>query len=87
MNFIIWCIRIAFYTVIVAVFVIMAYGVIEACCAERNSNPKDYGKCGFMRHHKVVKNKNGQYTCKYCGRTKLSLDKEFAKNKKITKEK
>ncbi len=80
MNFITWCIRIAFYAVIAVVLAIIVYGVIETYCAERN--PKDYGRCGFIRHHKVIKNKNGQYACKYCGRTKLSLDKEFAKNKK-----
>ena len=85
MNFIIWCIRIAFYAIIVTVVTIAAYGVIEACRAEHN--PKDYGKCGFIRHHKVIKNKNGQYVCKYCGRTKLSLDKEFAKNKKLPRRK
>ena len=47
--------------------------------------PKDYGKCGFFRHHKVEQNKNGQYTCKYCGKTKLTLEKELAFKEKSTK--
>ena len=38
---------------------------------------KDYGKCGIIRHHKVTKNKNGQFTCKYCGKTKFTLEKEL----------
>lgn len=46
---------------------------------------KDYGKCGFFRHHKVEPNKNGQYTCKYCGKTKFTLEKELAFKEKSTK--
>lgn len=39
--------------------------------------PKDYGKCGLIRHHKIIQNKHGQFCCKYCGKTLLTLEKEL----------
>lgn len=44
--------------------------------------PKDYGKCGLFRHHKVIQNKHSQYCCKYCGKTLLTLEKELRQEQK-----
>ena len=44
--------------------------------------PKDYGKCGLIRHHKIIQNKHGQFCCKYCGKTLLTLEKELRQEQK-----
>ena len=83
MNFLSLLGTILFYGVITAIVASAIYAVIFAIVDSRNDQP--YGMCGFIRRHKVARNKNGQYTCKYCGRTKFSLDKELSKKRKAEK--
>ena len=58
------------------------YYIAKTPKEKAKEKPKNYGKCGFFRNHKIIKNKNGQYTCKYCGKTKLTLDEALKTKEK-----
>ena len=70
----------ALYIFVTVAVMCAVFGVIQAVYLYKMDD-KDYGKCDacFFKHHKIIQNKHGQYTCKYCGKTKLSLDLEAKK--------